>query len=119
MDKAIKARWVEKLRSGDYEQGRVYLHDRDDKFCCLGVLCEIAVEDGVATSQIVREGRTGYKGLTGVETISLLPVSVAKWARIDEAGTYDPKNKDGKLVIDNDSGGKSFLEIADIIEKRL
>ena len=40
MDAEIKRKWVEALRSGNYQQGRNHLH-RDNKFCCLGVLCQI------------------------------------------------------------------------------
>lgn len=34
-------KWVEALRSGKYEQGEYQLRTEDDKFCCLGVLCEV------------------------------------------------------------------------------
>jgi fatty acid-binding protein DegV len=39
MDKDIKAKWLEALRSGRYRQGEGALRV-DDKFCCLGVLPE-------------------------------------------------------------------------------
>lgn len=46
MKAEIKSRWVEALRSGEYEQGTEYLkrEESSDKiisYCCLGVLCEI------------------------------------------------------------------------------
>ncbi len=41
MDAELKTKWVEALRSGEYEQGIMYLR-RDGKHCCLGVLCELA-----------------------------------------------------------------------------
>ena len=31
-------KWIEKLRSGDYKQGKYALCNLDNKFCCLGVL---------------------------------------------------------------------------------
>lgn len=34
-------KWVEALRSGDYEQGKNALEDPDGRMCCLGVLCAI------------------------------------------------------------------------------
>lgn len=37
----LKAKWLEALRSGKYEQGRGALLD-GGKYCCLGVLCEVA-----------------------------------------------------------------------------
>lgn len=41
MDKEIKVKWLEALRSGNYKQGRRCLR-KDDRFCCLGVLCDIS-----------------------------------------------------------------------------
>jgi len=52
MNKEIQARWFEALLSGDYPQTRGTLHRihaspiNDAGFCCLGVLCELAVADG-------------------------------------------------------------------------
>lgn len=44
-DQEIMREWVDRLRSGEYEQGQGRLRI-DDRFCCLGVLCEIALEQG-------------------------------------------------------------------------
>lgn len=41
MNPELKAKWVAALRSGKYEQGHEYLN-KDGKFCCLGVLCDVA-----------------------------------------------------------------------------
>jgi hypothetical protein len=41
MNKEIAKQWVEALRSGKYEQGKHQLRSLDNKFCCLGVLCDI------------------------------------------------------------------------------
>ena len=54
MDKEIKAKWVEALRSGNYKQGTNYLNNRDENtFCCLGVLCEINSYKGIQKSPIM------------------------------------------------------------------
>lgn len=67
MDKAIKARWVAALRSGKYPQTEHSLHrvvpmpnalyseNSDDPvgFCCLGVLCDLYVQDGKLASLII------------------------------------------------------------------
>ena len=57
MNPTIKQKWVEALRSGKYEQGQWKLTRIDDytdimgegkeKFCVLGVLCDIALREGV------------------------------------------------------------------------
>jgi hypothetical protein len=44
MDAEWKEKWVEALRSGNYEQGEGTLKNISDdgyEYCCLGVLCEI------------------------------------------------------------------------------
>jgi hypothetical protein len=38
MDKELKAKWVEALRSGKYKQGHGQLLAEDGAMCCLGVL---------------------------------------------------------------------------------
>lgn len=40
MDPALKAKWLEALRSGKYAQGEGALC-RDSNYCCLGVLADI------------------------------------------------------------------------------
>ena len=51
MNAETKARWLARLRDGSRRQGRNRLEtieeDGASSFCCLGVLCELAVEDGV------------------------------------------------------------------------
>lgn len=41
MTKTLKTKWLAALRSGKYKQGRCALKE-DGKFCCLGVLNDIA-----------------------------------------------------------------------------
>lgn len=42
MDAQLKAKWVEALRSGAYQQeGGMLRNERTLKFCCLGVLADI------------------------------------------------------------------------------
>jgi hypothetical protein len=40
MDVETKQRWVAALRSGQYKQGHQRLRT-DDKYCCLGVFCDL------------------------------------------------------------------------------
>jgi hypothetical protein len=40
MNAELKAKWIEALRSGKYEQGLGYLHS-EKTYCCLGVLHEV------------------------------------------------------------------------------
>jgi len=42
---ALAKRWVTALRSGQYEQGKYALRTGDDRYCCLGVLADVAAPD--------------------------------------------------------------------------
>lgn len=42
MKKVLKKKWIEALRSGDYEQGKFLLRSPEGAYCCLGVLCNVA-----------------------------------------------------------------------------
>ena len=57
MNVEVKEKWLKALRGGEFKQGRERLCDLDDNsYCCLGVLCEIAVAEGV----IERTSSGGY-----------------------------------------------------------
>jgi hypothetical protein len=118
MNPDVKAKWTTALRSGKYRQGHGFLRVKgqngaDDRFCCLGVLCELAVEAGV-TKQLNSGYETRY-GVSGDSNTAVLPGHVRQWAGMDShAGSYD--NGDRSLTGDND-GGVPFSDIADIIEK--
>lgn len=45
MDKNVKLKWLEALKSGEYQKGTGYLRDKEDKFCCLGVLCNLLKDE--------------------------------------------------------------------------
>lgn len=45
MNRELKTKWLEALRSGKYKQGRSALRTIQDEFCCLGVLCDIVAPD--------------------------------------------------------------------------
>ncbi len=112
MKKKVKDRWIADLRSGWYKQGRNNLRYKD-KFCCLGVLCEQAVRDGV-TFRTDEGGAEGY----GLQ-LDVLPLAVRDWAELEDSTGYYQIRHDGfsSLIDDNDVHGKSFDEIADIIDK--
>lgn len=117
MKKEIADKWVAALRSGKYKQGKTWLHDlKQDTHCCLGVLCRLAIEDGVDIS--ISESKDGNstefdRNDTG------LPDAVKKYSGV--------KFQDGllqedsiSLVAMNDGFGiksHSFDEIADFIEE--
>src|SRR4051812_10826866 len=135
MDPAVKARWVAALRSGEYAQGRSALRTAVDKYCCLGVLCELAVEAGVIppavpSGPVGNPGGVGFSVYRYGETAGAGPASkyyesqyppyvVAVWAGVNRYGDRHWSETDDKapesLVSLNDTG-VTFDEIADIIE---
>lgn len=116
MRKAVKEKWLKALRSGGYKQTQGCLKD-ENGYCCLGVLCDIH-------SKTIKE--KGYKFLPlgdhyrYLRCGSTLPEEVQEWSNlIDRDGVGAFKYKNGKsedLASLNDSG-KSFKQIANIIEK--
>lgn len=51
MDTELHDAWVDAMDSGLYEQGDGYLN-RQGTYCCLGVLCETAIDRGMPVERI-------------------------------------------------------------------
>jgi hypothetical protein len=127
VDKEIKAQWVAALRSGEYEQGRGYLRTSDGKFCCLGVLCDLAAKAGVV--RVSESDDFAYGALYGLEDqVFGLPAEVRDWA----GGGLTPEpyvkftppgeaERDFPLSALNDHKvkGQTFAQIADLIDAQL
>lgn len=109
MNADIKAELVKRLRSGDYKQGQEKLaaqgKDGVKRYCCLGVLCEIAVERGIIqridydeevwdlddlTETRVRTS-TKYDGYDAT-----LPLKVVEWAEV-ESTDIDGRSPDQRF----------------------
>jgi hypothetical protein len=100
--------WVKSLRSGEYQQNIGALREFD-KFCCLGVACDLSLL--AEWESVGTEGRNKYMG-----DISIFHERVANYYGIDERPKVNYLGKPKNLVSLNDSG-KTFLEIADLIEQ--
>lgn len=128
MNPEVRQKWVEALRSGDYEQTVGYLHigkpDSNHEpagYCCLGVLCELAVKSGVKID--VYEKSTAEGSIFSYSGHSQdLPVEVKTWAGLDDAMPYVQVESDGYLdnlsLADENDTGRTFGEIADLIESQ-
>lgn len=105
----IKSLWVNGLRSDRFRQGKgaLQVNTQDGpKHCCLGVLCMLAIEAGIAVSTEMRGS-------------GVLPTSVMEWAGLD---TRDPYIEGATLAEHNDGISvrrHDFNEIADLIEANL
>lgn len=118
--------WTEALRSGKYRQGHGTLAVPDNEgavqYCCLGVLCDLAVKEGV-----IPPPRADFAGYLNFATPTrevescVLPPEVQVWAGLksDDGQVPDaaPYSEDGSLLGMNDSGA-TFEEIAAVIERR-
>lgn len=112
MDPAVKAKWLEALRSDEYAQGTFSLRSKEDEFCCLGVLCDIAVKEGIIPEP--DPGNTDYiYGREDDAETAGLPRAVQEWSGVPLLGD---RGDDHSLAYLNDQG-KSFAFIADIIEE--
>jgi hypothetical protein len=125
----IKERWLEALRSGNYKQGARRLRGTDDTFCCLGVLCDLAEQEGVVTHELPESPNTSYAyayiGTRAFDefefsSTTTLPKAVATWAGLDSGNpsVVIDDEEERSLAGINDEGA-DFSEIADLIEEHL
>src|SRR4051812_2834892 len=77
-------KWVEALRSGRFKQTRGVLTN-DEGYCCLGVACQLFIEEGGDLKAIKRPTAWSH-AITYVEPetddfefVSMLPSSVQSW----------------------------------------
>ncbi len=113
MNEAVRVKWLAALRSGEYKQGTNFLQ-KEDEFCCLGVLCDLAVKEGVIPpGEYSDDWGPDVKVMLFAERSSLLPEAIVKWAGFEHD---NPQIDDIPLGYMNDKLGKTFSEIADAIE---
>lgn len=131
MNPEIKERWVARLESGEYSQDTEYLATGDG-YCCLGVLCEIAVEDGVvfktvSESESEHAGKTIYSYTSKLDAQdsaeAVLPIAVMEWAGLEETNPGADVGIDGLEYWEylselNDEYKKTFPEIATVIKEK-
>ena len=136
MNQQIKAEWVAALRSGEYKQG-IHLLRQDDKFCCLGVLCDLhrkahqnegeddTVNSWFPTKNPERDNAPCFSYRYGNTTS--LPSVVMDWCGLRSCDPpvrrivsfeNDHVTQDVTLALLNDQG-LTFDQIADIIEQQL
>lgn len=105
-------KWVEALRSGKYEQGKYDLR-YDNKFCVLGVACDLMVKEELIKERYMGWGAYEYGGQSRI-----LCKSAAQWLGLCSLiGSYGGCSSDlmNSLSWDNDRG-LSFSQLADLIE---
>lgn len=106
MKKHVAIKWVTALRSKQFKQGQSYLCSVN-KYCCLGVLCEIAPKN----LKLKKEKGGGVTYFNGEKFD--IPYEVQEWA---DMRTNYGQTASSSLSNMNDTGS-SFSEIADYIER--
>ena len=127
MKPEIAELWATELETGRHEQTKEVLNDGTGK-CCLGVLCELAIQAGVPIGvyEVWHEFRDGSASMVkAYDTESTIPpMEVLKWAgfqlerNLNQANgtfTYDTGDR-ANLAFLNDNG-MTFTEIAAVIRK--
>jgi hypothetical protein len=103
----LRKKWIEALRSGRFKQGRTALRT-GDKYCCLGVACEIA-------------GLSGVRGKNGIYTyngrIEYVPLELQRALGLySQDGAPRPDCENPALTFMNDNMRATFNEIATALE---
>lgn len=117
MNIEIGNKWVEKLRSGEYQQAREQLRSKDNGYCCLGVLCEVYREDVGNSEWILLKNQDEesysyeFLGMSG-----MLPNRVIHWAGMSDSVMVGYGSKRETLTALNDILRLDFNKIADVIE---
>jgi hypothetical protein len=115
----IRTEWLKRLRSGEIKQARASLGKVTGERCCLGVLCDMAVEEKIIPPPKVcshSKDELSYKGEEGI-----LPTVVKDWIGLFTAdGMFDGDDSIDKVhcLTDLNDDGMPFDKIADVIEEK-
>ncbi len=128
--KEVAEKWVKALRSSKYRQAVGTLREKNeapngkDGFCCLGVLCDLAVQEGAIPEPEYSEESGDYLYGKKTKSAELLPPAVVEWAGLSKVNpqVVDYEGEFGQsygLTFSdlNDDYGFTFRKIATLIEK--
>lgn len=131
MNPDVARLWADALESGEYKQGRGALcsvtETGETFYCCLGVLCELAISQGLPVNKELTEDGRHYRfdGSGG-----RLPRSVFEWADtkpwLDHeedpeglVGVDNPMLGERSAITLNDADHATFEDIAAAIRDNL
>lgn len=112
MNDEIKTRWVAALRDPATQQTQFKLGRTDGSRCCLGVLCDLAVQDGVIglpTVTVAPENPTGDEDVLLFDDVDNLPSdTVYKWSGLTR--------EFAEALAEMNDTHATFAQIADAVE---
>jgi hypothetical protein len=120
MDQEVKQQWIDALRFGNYPQTFNRLQD-DNGYCCLGVLCELAVKAGIIPAPVYAVDDDSPMAKVwhyDDDFTTALPYRVSQWAGLPTDNPVIDLDSRRTAINCNDSG-QSFSDIADLIQKNL
>ena len=110
MNKEVKKRWLEALRSGKFKQAQGFLHlfdkSRHHTYCCLGVLCKTEGLQASKNTCSVGYSFEGEESCTGIPSKFLEKIGLQQY-------------NESTLINMNDGDKLNFTEIANWIETNL
>ena len=114
MESKMKKKWIKALRSGDYDQTDQKMVSHDDKFCCLGVLCNIS-----GAGEWIEPGN-----LFNIDWLYLVEINGVKHSHFGHvpdkyADSIGLSESDQVMLANMNDDGDPFSKIADYIEEYL
>ena len=116
----IRNRWIPALRSGEYRQGKSRLRSKDNRYCCLGVACDLAAAEGMIPGWIDAGSHYAIPlpAFGAGEAYALLPDTLGTWLGFGNWGEIDLHVAGARytfLTSANDDDVR-FDQIADALE---
>jgi hypothetical protein len=116
MNPEIRARWCAALRSGNYRQGQKMLR-AGDSYCCLGVLCDLAVRAGILGEPVLlTTGDEDEQWWYYDSRCDYLPGAVKEWAGLPDSNPEVRFRGEKTWLAEINDSGCTFAEIADVID---
>jgi hypothetical protein len=112
MNTEIKAKWIAALRNRTYKKGIGRLN-ANGCFCVLGVLCDLATQEGICKA----EERANGTFITYDLHSRSMPPSVEEWSELKD--TLVAYCGEWKCLTELNDGGVGFLELSSLIEEQL
>jgi hypothetical protein len=125
MNQSVKEQWIQALTSGEYQQTTNYLQ-REGKYCCLGVLCELyqkAHPDQTEWCNALNPDDEMYFRVNTEDgpqrDTKMPPAVVCEWAGLDPSDNMFNNLVAVDTLAKRNDEGATFAEIAAYIQTNL